>query len=604
MKNLRAASIQQQNGKPFALNDELCRFQTWPAHDFMRNPTPHNCLRALFFSWLVSHTWFTPTAGMAQTGGRAAAPPDSLVASAADSALLEWSMLSEYEVLRLRIQRWLTRNRASAPAVYTNVMELLQEAETLREAEDYVTAQLLLEIALELSDTGSAPAAPPSGFVGAGQSSPLLLAEKPRRWHMQREILAGVDLSRLEYALGSPELEQIFPGISSRSINNSGNPFAGLRFQLMRAPGSATDLRLLTLLKTSRDYDSGALEFAARHALNPEAFLHFENALEATAYRVAADLRYWQNASLLRAGINLGRNFRAEVTEEVRLRRYREETLYGPNYLQNKTGLNATYSAGPATRINGRYDYEVRRHTRFPVNDYAEHRVDASISQNPSPHSSVFIQNIWRTRAYPGGIPDSTFQNSYHEEFLRADLRFGLSASFALRVEGDLTLRRYVTPSGLTPDFLNARLNPQVEQTIWRDLQISAGYLFLLQVHGTRERQNPANTAAALNGGFYEDYYAHGLTWGVDWFSARNLLLSLSHTYEVRIYPHDPWQETSLPGIYSDYNNHSLLLFFSWKAGARWQMNAVANYDDQSSRADAGDKLRNTLFSLEVAYSF
>jgi hypothetical protein len=362
---------------------------------------------------------------------------------------------------------------------------------------------------------------------------------------------------------------------------------------------------LLALLKTSRDYDSGALQLYARQALGPDAFLHFENDFEATAYRLETDLRYWQNASLMRAGINAGRNLRVEIEDELRVRRYREENLYSPDYLQNEIGLSAAYSPGPATRLQARYDYGVRVHARFPLNDYVEHRFDAAIAQSTSQNSSVLVQNLWRTRDYPLGIPDSTFQNSYQEEFLRADLRLGLSAKYALRVEGDLTLRQYKTPNTITPDFFNAKLNPQLEYRIGNDWQVSGGYIFLLQVHGTRERQNSAGApASVLSSGFYEDYYANGFTLGLEWFSSRGVLLSLNHTYEVRTYPHDPLKGTLLPSLYSDYNNHSLLLFLSWKLSGHLQMNAVANYDNQTSRTEAGDDLRNTLFSVEMGYSF
>ncbi len=574
----------------------------------MRHLSRHETAGMLLFCCLASSICQNPAESYAQVTGTIAPKADSLARSAADSSLLEWSTVSEYEILRVRVQRWLGKNPQKNSPLFSSVTELLQEAENLVRSEDYVTAQLLLETALDLIAT------PPSADFPstASPQQEYLLAEAhafstptPARWHTQREVLAGVDLSRFEYVLGSPALDEIFAGISTRSVRNTGNPFAGFRFQLARAPGSPHDLRLLALLKTSRDYDSGLLEFSGRRTLWPMATLHFENDFEATAYRQETDLRYWQNASLLRAGVNFGRNFRVEMEDDLRVRRYREENLYSPNHLQNTIALGAAYSVGMATRLHARYDYGMRVHGRFPVNDYVEHRFDASIAQQASLNSGVFVQNIWRARDYPAGIPDSTFQNSYQEEFLRADLRFGLEGRLALRVEGDLTLRQHKTASRFTPDFFNAKINPKLETKFWNDWQISGGYVFLLQVHGTRAQQNQAsNSAAALNSGFYEDYYAHGFTVGLDWFSARGVLLSLNHTYEVRTYPHDPLRDALIPSLYSDYNNHSLLLFLSWKISAHWQMSAVANYDNQTSRTDTGDDLRNTLFSAEVGYSF
>ncbi len=560
--------------------------------------------RVLLACWLMSQIGWNTSRLYAQPSG---APADSLAYTASDSALLQWSSTSEYEILQVRVQRGLAKIPSKTSAVFANVTELLHEAESLAQAQDYVTAQLLLETALELLAAVSSSASVSSAFPEEAfpkSKAQTWLHKTPAHWQIQPEILTGVDLSRLEYVLGSAELNEIFADFATRSVRSAGNPFAGFRFQLVRSPVSSADLRLLAAFKTSRDYDSGALEFSARHLLGREAYLYFENDFEATAYRLETDLRYWQNAGTLRAAMNLGKNFSIEVEDKLRLRRYREENLFSPNFLQNETGLGATYSTGLATRLQARYDYGTRVHARFPVNDYTEHRFDASVSQNTSPNSSMFVQNIWRTRAYPFGIPDSTFQNSYREEFLRADLRFGLSAKYALRVEGDLTLRQYASASGLTPDFFNAKINPKLEYKLGSDWQAGAGYIFLLQVHGTREQQNSTGSTTALTSGFYEDYYAHGFTLGLDWFSPAGVLLSLNHTYEVRTYPHDPLKDVLLPSLYSDYNNHSFLLFLSWKLNAHWQMSAVANYDNQTSRTETGDDLRNTLFSLEVGYGF
>ncbi|MGH7495189.1 MAG: hypothetical protein ACREOO_22695 [bacterium] len=573
----------------------------------MRNPSIHHSCLAVMRYWLVSHICLVASAGFAQIRAGAASFADSSRHSAADSSLLEWSAASSCEVLRLRVQRWLTKNQQKASLVITNVTALLQEAEGLAQSHDYVTAQLLLETALDLIETVSSSAADsPARSADSPHSRPNASpARIPARWHSQQEALLGVDLSQLEYVLGSPALDEIFADISTRSVRSAGNPFAGFRFQLLRTPNTPADLRLLAMLKTSRDYDSGTLELYARHALGPQAFLHFENDFEATAYRLETDLRYWQNAGLLRMGVSLSRNFRVEMEDELGVRRYRDENLYSPNYWQNEIGLSAAYDAGPATRLQARYDYGVRMHASFPLNDYVEHRFDASIAQHNSQNSSVLVQNLWRTRDYPSGIPDSTFQNSYQEEFLRADLRFGLSELLALRVEGDLTLRQYKTANSLTPDFFNARINPQLEHRIGNEWQVSGGYVFLLQVHGTREQQGTASASTAvLNGGFYEDYYANGFTLGLEWYSSQGVLLSVNHTYEVRTYPHDPLKDALLPSLYSDYNNHSLLLFLSWKLSAHWQMSAVANYDNQTSRTETGDDLRNTLFSVEVGYGF
>jgi hypothetical protein len=106
-------------------------------------------------------------------------------------------------------------NHRKSSLVHTNVTALLQEAEGLALSQDYVTAQLLLETALELIETVSSSAAVSTTSADAlSDSRPgISPARIPARWHAQPEALFGVDFSQLEYVLGSPVLDDIFPDI-------------------------------------------------------------------------------------------------------------------------------------------------------------------------------------------------------------------------------------------------------------------------------------------------------------------------------------------------------------------------------------------------------
>lgn len=514
-----------------------------------------------------------------------------------DTVLVEWNEESAYEIARLRVQRWLVKHRAqSQSATYRNIAAILREAEAFARDADYVSAEVLLDAALELivADTPSE--------LRAQTSTLFVPASSPLAWQWRREVLAGLDLSRLEYNLGNDDLDLSYADFQQRSVQDHANPFAGARLQLARNGGATWDFHGLTLLKTSRDYHSGTLEFSAQNALAQATNWRVENRLEGTSYRDTSGLRYWQNTSLLQGAVKLGEHVRVEVGDEFRMRSYASERAFSPNYLHNEIGVGAIYSPGFATRLQARYEYGVRSHPRFPQDDYREHRIEANVSQNTLASTSVFVQNIWRRRIYPLGVPDSTFQNTFQEEFLRADLTVGLSERAALRLEGDLTLRQYETPSVFTPDFLNARLNPKLQFKIWRDLQASVGYLFLLQAHGTQPRAGDSQLAGVS--GFYEDYYANGLTVGVDLFSTGGLLLSMSHTFEVRIYPDSPAHDEVLFNPNPDRNNNSFLFFLSWQIDPNWQVNAIANFDSQISRSQYREDLRNTIFALEAGYSF
>jgi hypothetical protein len=47
-----------------------------------------------------------------------------------------------------------------------------------------------------------------------------------------------------------------------------------------------------------------------------------------------------------------------------------------------------------------------------------------------------------------------------------------------------------------------------------------------------------------------------------------------------------------------------LLLFFSWNFLPRWQAGVLANFDNDHSRIENQSDSRNTLFSIDLGYSF
>ena len=529
---------------------------------------------------------------MAQT-----TPVDSLAQMRDEAALLEDSERSAYEIARLRLQRELLKKRTFAdPAILKNAEELLREAESFSREGDYVTALVLLETALDLTATS----APLAAQDFASSSSPTSASPK-MHWQWQREALAGVDLSRLEFELGNEDDDAFFAELQQRSVQNNANPFVGTRVDLTRAGIAPWEMRAFSLLKASAEYYNAALDFSAQSRAGQATNWRAENRWEGTSYRDTSGLRYWQNTSVLQGGVKLSKDFRLEVGEEFRLRQYRGEAPFSPNYRHNEIGMRATYVGGFSTRVQALYEYGVRTHPSSPRDDYIEHRLEASLAQHSYESASVYLQNIWRRRLYPLGIPDSTFQNTYREEYLRADLTLNLTPRTSIRVEGDLTLRQYETPSVFTPDFFNAKINPKVQIKLWQDWQASVGYIFLVQVNGT---QAQGATNEELASGFYEDYYANGFTLGLDLFSAKGLLLSASHMFEARIYPDSQFDQTAVFNPNPNRNNNSFLLFLSWQITPSWQLSGIANFDSQISRAEYREDLRNTIFSVELGYAF
>ena len=529
-------------------------------------------------------------------------PDDSFFTSQPDSSFINWSTNTEYDILRLRVQRWLLKNQQDkAASTFKSINDLLTDAEFFAQDMDYETAQLLLTSALALIDDREVPSEiPPIVLEQNSKNGIILSASKPlqEKWDWTREVLTGVDLSRLDFGIG----------FDQREVESSGNPYGGLRLGVVKRAGGTSVFRANALVKTSRDYYSGNLESDLKQSIGEKASLRLENQLETTSYHRDLDLQYWQNTNSFLLAFDVQKDIQLEVEDEIRFRHYRNESHFYPNYYQNEFSLAAVYSSRLSSRIQARYHFINRSHSSFNDNDFNEHRIEASLSQNLSSNSSIFIENIWRQRLYSSGRPDTTFQQPYSEEFAHADMRVGLSANTAFQLEWDLTFRQYQISNNLTPDFLYSRLNPKFEFKLFSDWQLSVGYIFLLRLHKMRENQNNLTNAAtddnasALLG--FEDYLSNGFTLGIDFFNTSGFLFSASYAFTVRTYPNAASPNIDEFSLYSDRNINSLLLFMSWDVTPDIQLGAIANIDAENSRSDDFSDSKTTLFSVDLGYSF
>jgi len=530
----------------------------------------------------------------------------------ADSAALKAAEVSAYEIDRFRLLRWVRAHQDSSGRDFlAQILDLITEADGFTRRQDYPTAQLILDTALELAGRRMET-------TGATKSSAPPIEPPRSNSEWRREVLFGVDLSGFEFRFADQE---------SLYVDRDGNPFVGLRLSLnhdatpslntrasnlsrLSLQPEARDLNFnaYALLKFSRDYFSGEVEFNARQSLGSGSYWRIQNRLEGTSYHRDLDLQYWQNLTSALAVAELNKNFRLEVADEFRWRRYRAQNDFSPNYIQNRAGFGVVFNPAHTTRLDSRYSYTVQAHDLCPSYDYLEHRIEAAAFQKSAANSSIALENIWRNRIYPNHPTSDTcridLQRTYQEEYARVDLRLGLSETVALRVEGDFTLLQYKMPSTDKPNFLKTLVHPQLQFKLFADLQVSLGYLYLLRVNDKEIIQsNPVivdrDTIPPLPP-LERDYYAHGITFGVDLIRTDGLLLSAIENYEIRTYPDAPANDI----LNYNRNINSLLLFFSWNFRPRWQANVLANFDNDHSRVDDQRDSRNTLFTIDFGYSF
>ncbi|MGH7450458.1 MAG: hypothetical protein ACRENG_03875, partial [bacterium] len=123
-----------------------------------------------------------------------------------DSSAVSWSASSvTYEIDQLRLRRWFEAHQDTAAVDFlAQVLALQHEASTFAAHQDYITAQLMLDTALEL--TGLRVAAvmpmmePDSGRVAVVAGSFPASTSSALEW--RREVMFGADLWRQEFDLG------------------------------------------------------------------------------------------------------------------------------------------------------------------------------------------------------------------------------------------------------------------------------------------------------------------------------------------------------------------------------------------------------------------
>jgi len=140
-------------------------------------------------------------------------------------------------------------------------------------------------------------------------------------------------------------------------------------------------------------------------------------------------------------------------------------------------------------------------------------------------------------------------------------------------------------------------VEPKIYFNIGQEWRIGFGIYYALQNHQK----------------FYSfaDYYKVGPVVTLELFQINGVLLSLRESFILERFPNiqtdsnrnSDSNESSLINFYSDRNSSSLSLFLTWNVSSRWQLNILANLDDDRHRDDSGDS-QNTLVGLDLTYSF
>ncbi len=525
--------------------------------------------------------------------------PDSSVQIVDDEAY--------YQIGKTRMIRWLRAHKdSSRTELFRQVFELVREAREFAGSGDFTTALLLLDTASSIvessgDETQTQPvkeeAAPPEHDAGVSRTA---AQDEDTAWTFEPQFITGIDLWQQRFELAYATDNNVY-------FESSDNPFAGARMRARRTSPVSGDFDLYAQWKNSRDYSSA--EFELRHSKGRSTgnYWLFENRFENTRYKNSFNLRYRENMTTVQARFAPAPGFQIRLDDYFQLRNYGQETALYPNFWNNQAAAGFEFTSGLATRLTARYAFVTRKHQRYAENDYNAHRIEASIYQLTGQNSSIYLENIWRRRNYAIGSSDSSYQNSFQEEYLRGDFRFGLTSRLSLDTQAELTIRQHDRPNVITPDFVHIATNPRFLITVYDDWQIGLGYLFVWRVfkkdlvQTNLSATDPTTDDVYLG---YEDYFSHGVSVSLELFRLGAFMLNLTDNYQVRTYPNTNADAFAGQLFNTNRRINSIMLLFSWQITSNLEFNVLANHDNEISIDVANGDSRNSLFSMDLGYTF
>lgn len=509
-----------------------------------------------------------------------------------------------YRINILRLQRWVQNNLNALDneALTGEVSKLIKEAGDFAKSDDYYLANVWLETVWELiRSQEETPAYAPTPDSTANRDS--VDRQEAANAGLQssvvwsREVLTGVDLWRQEFSFRIFDQDSTF-------LEGDGNPFSGTRLGFAYESTSGSRFVADGLVKYSRDYFSGNGYLKYDGRLRRNIWWRLEDRFEGISFFRDFDLKYWQNQSVLALFPRFG-PLSIDVRDELGIRRYGEQDSTYANYVSNRFYTSLKFRFGFASLLDIGYHHILRTHKDFPQNDYSEHKWLAAWSQTAGRVLDLAFENELRFRDYRQSAPERYLQD-FWEYYAWGKFELAMTRSFGTEVRGTFNRRFYDKMRGSSlADFHYWEIEPQLFLRLSSEWRFGAGFHYDEELH--EDLQNSTVTDLANNaivGNQFEDFHSVGPLVTVDFLKAGGVLFSLQQSYLLRRYPNSPTANIADFSLNADQNIYNLLLFITWDISKSWQLNVLANLDDDRSQKQESGDSQNTLLGLEVKYRF
>ena len=493
-----------------------------------------------------------------------------------------------YEIYFTRLQRIVSQALQKKPnwEMPADIVELVSEAKLFAEEGDYDLAIELLEEVITYFDSEEYS---PKNSVGSNtHNSPDETVQSSSDW--TKYVFIGSDFWQQKFNLALGEQD-------STILEGEGNPFIGLRLRMDYAKGALVQTQAEIEAKSSRDYLSGRLLLDHRHQISRSVHTKFENRFDITSYRRDSNLRYFDDKLDIGLFYSINNSHSFEIINEIQIREYAHQSDLYTSFFQNRTRTTLSVVPFGMTRVDIDYDYRSRKHNFDPGKDYDEHRLGTDAWYGLASNISTLLMAQWRTRRYIQPGLDTLLAKDFSQFYSEADLRIHLSKGFSFYLGGNFEIRNYRDPSTVIPSYWELIVEPSLTINLGAPCTLRFGYNF-------KERQHSAFSDRSSKQVEIEDFYSHGPALTIDIFTLGGLVFSLTDIYEFRRYPNSISKGISDFSLYSDRNVNSLFMFLSWNFSQHWELDVIANLDQDTDIKDENGDSRTTLCTLELSYRF
>lgn len=451
---------------------------------------------------------------------------------------------------------------------FENALDLIEQAVTLYQA------------ALEKAKIGNdEPSSLTNPAIDIKQNSTNF--NNPWQWTAE----LGTDYSRLEYELSYIESDSIVLD----ELNNFYMATRMTRNGLIKN----NNYQLFGYLRADQNLFQSTLSLALE-STNKSYYWRTEAQSDLYLQRTDSLGNFWDNQISFFWQKPI-RNNNISLNSRIRIKdHFQSDSTYGDIYF-SELNLSFRHKYNFLSWLEFTLRPSIYKETQILGLQYSQFQGEVNLMHRSDFNKFLHLQTRYQFRDFTSKQPDEDLKNRYQSlrPYIEGEIPIKSSISFFSR--SDMEIRRYEKPDITYSNFFYGSFANQIKFYISSYNSIGMGYLFETEKHYP-------NTDAETSLVEQENYKADGFIFSTDLISFNGLMLSIVYQFTLRTYPKAGADD--FLGIYSNRRIHSIQGFGYIPLTSHWQLQFLANYDNDHDRDRESNDNFSTILNLSIIYKF